>query len=199
MQGPQQNDVASIASMAAVSYQELKRKRVEDTILRPLLGIEFPGFQALVAQSAASQMLQQVLGMIAQHNLQLDVMIAGLDATGGHLFVVTHPGTALPMDTVGSAAIGSGGMHASIRLSLAHQAKEISLSETIHNVYEAKIASEGAPGVGKFTNIAVLNGKGVTFIKKSVFEVLAGIHKERPALSDEDVTKLNASCEEYRG
>lgn len=197
MQGAQQIDLASIAAMAAVSYQELKRKRVEDTILRPLLGLEFAGFQALVAQAAASQMLQQVLGMIAQHNFQLDVMLAGLDATGAHLFVVTHPGTALPMDTVGSSAIGSGGMHAAIRLSLARQAKDVTLSETIHNVYEAKIASEGAPGVGKVTDMAVLNAKGVTFIKDPVFEVLAAIHKERPALSDDDVAKLNASCKEY--
>lgn len=197
MQGAQQIDIAAIATHAAVSYQELKRKRIEDTILRPLLGFDFAGFQGLVAQSASSQVLQQILGMIMQHNLQLDVMIAGADAAGAHLFVVTHPGIALPMDTVGSSAIGSGGMHAAIRLSLGNQAKAVNFAETVANVYDAKIAAEGAPGVGKFTDMAVVNTKGVTFVKPELFDVLASIHKERPSLSKEDVKKLQAGCGEY--
>ena len=125
-------------------------------------------------------------------------MIAGIDATGAHLFVITHPGMALPMDTVGSSAIGSGGMHAAIRLSLAHQAKDGALQDSMRNVYEAKIASEGAPGVGKFTDIAIMNAKGITFVKESVFDVLAEIHKERPSLSADDLAKLDTACKEYR-
>jgi hypothetical protein len=89
-------------------------------------------------------------------------------------------------------------MHAAIRLTLGRQTKDINLSETIHNVYEAKISSEGAPGVGKVTDIAVLNGKGVTFVNDSVFDVLSEIHKERPALSAEDRKKLDTACKEYR-
>jgi hypothetical protein len=97
---------------------EIKKKRVEDTILRPLMGIDFPQFQALVSQSASSQVLGQLLGMIMQHNLGLDLMIAGIDEGVGHLGIVTHPGMAVPMDTVGTSAIGSGGLHASVRLNL---------------------------------------------------------------------------------
>jgi hypothetical protein len=138
-----------------------------------------------------------MLGLVAQHNLQLDVMIAGIDASGGHLFVISHPGNLLPMDTVGSTAIGSGGLHANVRLALAQQAKTVNLVQTIHNVYEAKIASEAAPGVGKSTDMAVINGKGVTFIKEEVYEVLTSIHKERPALSAEDLKALSSVCKEY--
>jgi 20S proteasome alpha/beta subunit len=197
MQGAQQIDVAAIAAFTAESYQELKARRIEETILRPLLGLTFAGFQQLVGQSASSQVLQQVLGMISQHNLQLDVMIAGIDQTGAHLFVVTHPGSAMPMDTVGYAAIGSGGMHAAIRLSLGRQSTAINLPETVGNVYEAKIASEAAPGVGKVTDIAVVNASGVQFFEDDAFNVLAEIHKERPSLNADDLEKLRKVCAPY--
>jgi hypothetical protein len=188
--GPKQ-----VADFAAAVYQEIKRKRVEDTILRPLLGIDFGQFQQLVSQSASSQVLGQMLGMIAQHNLSLDVLLAGIDEGIGHLSVVAHPGMALPMDTVGTSAIGSGGLHAAIRLSLGRQARDIGLPETIFNVYEAKRASEVAPGVGKVTDIAVLNGCGVSFVDESVFKILDSIEKQKPSLSAEELEQLEKACE----
>jgi hypothetical protein len=74
--------ISFIAETVKTAYAELKRKRVEETILKPLLGADFGQFQALAAQSAASQILQQVLGMIAQHNLQSEALVAELTIRG---------------------------------------------------------------------------------------------------------------------
>jgi hypothetical protein len=41
--GTAPTDIAAIATNAALSYQDLKRRRVEDTILPPHLGIDFVG------------------------------------------------------------------------------------------------------------------------------------------------------------
>jgi hypothetical protein len=82
------------------SYSQHKQQRkVEDTILKPLLGATFQQFQTMVAQSPTSQILQQVLGLIGQHNLQTDVLVAGMDQSGAHLFAITHPGQLLPLAT----------------------------------------------------------------------------------------------------
>lgn len=83
---------AKVAEAVKDAYADLKKKRVEETILKPLLGADFPKFQTLVSQSASSQILQQVLGLISQHNLQAELLVAGTDDTGGHLFIVSHPG-----------------------------------------------------------------------------------------------------------
>ena len=187
-----------VADVAARVYQDLKRRRVEDSILRPLLGVEFPQFQQLVSQSASSQVLGQILGMISQHNLGLDAIIAGADDESGHLGIVTHPGTALMMDTVGFCSIGSGGMHASVRLSLGRQSKELSVPETIFNVYEAKRASEVAPGVGKVTDIAVLSSKATKFLDQRVLDVLGKIERERPSLEPRDLDSLRGAYEEMQ-
>lgn len=190
-------DIKSIAATAGTVYQRHKMKRAEDTVLRPHLGIDFASFQQLVAQSATSQVLSQMLGMLSQHNLGLDVMIAGTDADGAHLFLVSHPGNVMPMDTVGSASIGSGGMHGAIKMSLAKHTKDNKLAQTIYDVHEAKVASEIAPGVGKATDIAVLNGNGVKFVETKMFSTLHAIHKESPSLDKADLKKLETACKEY--
>ena len=188
--------ITQIADLAAKVYQDIKRKKIEDTILRPLLGLEFAQFQQLISQSASSQVLGQVLGMISQHNLGLDAILASIDDDTGNLAIITHPGMAMPMNTVGTAAIGSGGMHASVRLSLGRQISSLSIPETLFNVYEAKRASEVAPGVGKVTDIAVLKDKTITFVADSVIDLLGTIVKERPSLSEEDLKKLREAYEE---
>ena len=128
MQGGGNVGLKQVTEYAARTYQDLKKKRVEDTILRPLMGIDFAQFQQMVTQSAASRVSFKSLGVVpATANRKLDVMLAGIDEGVGHLGVVTHPGMALPMDTVGTSAIGSGGLHASVRLNLGHQTKDINL------------------------------------------------------------------------
>jgi 20S proteasome alpha/beta subunit len=190
-------DIKTVASLVNAVYQEHKKKRAEDSILRPFLGIDFAGFQALVAQSASSQVLTQLLGMISQHNLGLDLMIAGVDKDGAHLLLVSHPGNVMSLDTVGTASIGSGGLHGAIRMSLSKPTQDGTLAQAMHNLYEAKLASEVAPGVGKATDIAVINGTGHKFVDASTLKVLQEIHKDRPELDDTDLKKLTTKCEEY--
>ena len=178
--------VEQVAEFAKNSYVMLKRRRIEETILRPLIGADFPQYQNLIAQAANSALLQNLLGMIAQHNLQTDLLIAGEDDIGHHIFIVTHPGICLPMDTLGFAAIGSGGLHASISLSLGGQAKTATLAQTLYNVFEAKKASEVAPGVGKLTDIAILKNRTVIFVQDGAIDVLERVHRGRPTLSEQD-------------
>jgi len=189
--------VHEIATATVAAYQELKRQRVEDTILRPLLGIDFVAFTQLVAQSASSQILQQVLGMISQQNMQLDLLVVGFDDGVGHIFGITNPGVLVPGDTVGSLAIGSGAMHASVRLSLGKQVRDLKFPQTVYNVYEAKVAAEVAPGVGKMTDMAVLRPSGIDFFKDAAFDVLSSIRQDRPPLGGNESKQLADLCKDY--
>lgn len=189
--GMNKQQVAQVAEIVKDAYIQLKRKRAEEMILRPFIGADYVQFQTLIAQSAASQILQQLLAMMTQHNLQTDLLIAGADESGHHLFIVAHPGICLPMDTLGFAAIGSGGLHASVSLSLGGHTRADPLVQTLHNVYEAKKASEVAPGVGKLTDIAILKGGAISFVTKKLMAVLEKVHKDRPILSAEDQATIS--------
>lgn len=192
---PPKQKIAKLAEMTKIAYAELKKSAVEETILKPLLGVDFAQFQGLVGQSSASQILQQVVGMIMQHNLQLDILVAGSDDSGSHLFLVTHPGVLMPMDTNGFVAIGSGGLHAAVRLSLGQHTKTTSLVETVHSVYEAKKAAEVAPGVGKLTDMAIIKNGRISTVDDKLFNTLESVHKEKPSLSVEDRKLLQEACD----
>lgn len=188
--------VRQVAEVVRGSYARHKQRRVEENILRPMLGVDFQQFQTLVAQAAVSQLLQQVLGLVSQHNLQTDFIVAGMDDSGAHLFAIQHPGQLHPLATTGFGAIGSGGIHAGVRMSLGQHTKEASLADTLYNVYEAKRASEVAPGVGKLTDMAlILNGK-IHFADKALFDALEKAHKEKPALSATELKALKGACDE---
>jgi 20S proteasome alpha/beta subunit len=190
------SSVGRIAEVVKESYARHKQRRAEETVLKPLLGADFSKFQTLVAQSPASQILTQVLGALMQHNLNTDVLVAGMDDSGAHVFAVTHPGQLMPLATTGFGAVGSGGVHAGVRMSLAQHTKATSLVETVYNVYEAKRASEVAPGVGKLTDMAIIKNGKIYFCGDELLEALKTTHKEKPALSGEDMEKLRKVCDD---
>ncbi len=188
--------VGQVAQAVQESYSQHKQRRVEDTILRPLLGATFQQFQTMVSQSPSSQILQQVLAVIGQHNLNTDILVAGMDDAGAHLFAVQHPGVLLPLATTGFGAIGSGGLHAGVRMSLSQHTRAATLVDTIYNVYEAKRASEVAPGVGKLTDLALIHNGRISFAGPDLMKALEHAHKEKPAPSKAEQDAIKKACDE---
>jgi 20S proteasome alpha/beta subunit len=94
-------------------------------------------------------------------NLGTDMIVAGVDDQGAKVAYVWNPGTLAWLDKLGYAAIGSGGIHATTRLSLGSQTRDSGLAETIYRVYEAKRAAEVAPGVGPETDLAIVEKQAI--------------------------------------
>ena len=188
--------VSNIAGAVRDSYAKHRQKRVEENILKPLLGADFPQFQSMLTQTQTSQLLQQVLSLVSQHNLQTELLVAGMDDSGAHLFTIIHPGQLFPLATMGFGAIGSGGVHAGVRMSLGQHTKSASLTETLYSVYEAKRASEVAPGVGKLTDLALIQDGKIVFADPDLFTALETAHKEKPALSAKEQHTLKEACDE---
>jgi hypothetical protein len=136
---------------------------------------------------------------VMQHNLQTEALVAGVDDVGAHLFAVTHPGVLLALETTGYGAVGSGGLHAAVRLSLGQHNKVASLTDTVYNVYEAKKAAEVAPGVGKLTDLAIIKGGKVCFAEKPLFDELEKAHKEKPTLTPQEQEQLKKVCNDCTG
>ena len=96
---------------------------------------------------------QQLVTHMSNFNVGVDIVVSGTDSGGARIAVITHPGTTAWFDKLGHAAIGSGGIHANMRLALGAQTSHSTLADTLYRVYEAKRASEVAPGVGQATDI----------------------------------------------
>ncbi len=195
--GGSEPTVHELSEKVAKAYVDLKRRRVEETILQPFLAVGFPEFRTMAAQAPASQVLQQVIAMIAQHNLNLELLVSGCDAGGAHLDIVSHPGTLAKVGQTGFATIGSGALHAAIWLSLAQHTRSASFGETIYNVYEAKKAAEVAPGVGQLTDIGVAVNGRFSFLDESVFELLEKAHKEKPRLAEQERAEIEEALSRH--
>lgn len=154
--------LADVVDLIKVEYTSARARKAQETIVTPALGADFASFAAkggMVPNYLQVQpgVYQQLVMQTLQYNLGLDVIVAGIDQSGADIAQVTHPGTTFNLNKLGYGAIGSGGIHAITKLYLDAQTKQRSTAETLYSVYQAKRASERAPGVGRTTDIGIID------------------------------------------
>lgn len=166
-------------------YQRTRAQKIQDTIVDSALGKDFDDFRAkggfLPAYLQAQPAIYNQIALAASNfNLNLEIIVCGIDDKGAHVYNIYHPGSSTSLDKLGYSAIGSGANHALIRLSLLGQNTKLGLKNTLVNAYEAKGISELAPGVGKRTSIAIIDGVGkkTFFLSDSLLDELYEIREK---------------------
>jgi 20S proteasome alpha/beta subunit len=107
----------------------------------------------------------------------VELLIAGVDAAGAHVYSIHNPGKpAREHDVIGYAAVGSGGIHALQAMIGFRHSPTAGLRETVFRVYAAKRRAEVAPGVGLDTDVAIVSASGVRFLSPSTLEGLATLY-----------------------
>lgn len=143
--------VETTAQKVRESYQNVRRTRIIQSEL------ETRGLNLNSYYQNQKQLIPQIVTMIDQAFKTVDpnveLLIAGQDKTGCHIFSVHNPGIALCHDPIGFAAVGSGAPHAIYSLIGSEYKKSMSSAEVIKIVSLAKKRSEVAPGVGEKTTI----------------------------------------------
>jgi len=143
-------------------YEILRNEMVDQQIVAPALGPDYAAFRARGGTlpqylQPQPQMYGQLFMQSGQFNMNVEIIVAGIDDTGSHTYLISHPGQIVPFDKIGYGFTGSGATHASIKLALELQHPKSSLADTIFSVYAAKLAAEVAPGVGKETELHVIS------------------------------------------
>ena len=176
--GMSQPSVIAAASAVEECFIQHRQKLAEKLVLRRV-GLDYATF--LEQQGNLSPEL--VSGLVSEYQaveLEVEVLIVGVDASGAHLYQITDPGVATCFDSIGYAAIGSGLPHAEGFLTEADYSAQISLNRAIWLAYVAKRRSERAPGVGsRFTDIMTIDRQnGVRFLSQQNLEQLNTIHED---------------------
>jgi 20S proteasome alpha/beta subunit len=175
--------VAAVAPLAQESYVSQRNSKFYEVFVMAQLGLDFKRFSANgmslpVYLQAQPMVFQQVT--IASMNFQFreELIIAGIDGSGAHVYAIQPPGTTVVLDKMGYGAIGSGAIHALTYLSLRGQTVHRGLADTLYNVYVAKKTAESAPGVGPGTDLAIINQKTVNYLSGSVLKALEELQVE---------------------
>jgi len=184
-----------LVDKVVVAYKALKQRRVEEAFVTPL-GTDLAGLRDLLARSPASQILSDIVVRgIGSHNLGIDLLVAATDGTKAELYYVGNPGMFNKVGQSGFWAIGTGFQHAVITLAARLQRDDLSLNETLCNVYDAKKVAEGAPGVGEDTDFAVLHKQRLIFLGADVIQHVADARNPLPRLNTDQNTQLTASLQ----
>jgi 20S proteasome alpha/beta subunit len=175
--------VPDIANAILNQYKVVRNQKLEEQVVLPMLGNDFLVHRAknfTVAQYLQPQanVYQQIVAISSNYNLNLELLIVGIDKTGAHIFSVSHPGTGFNLDKLGYSAVGSGAIHAVISLSLTAQTTHRELMETLYTVYDAKKSAEVAPGVGRVTDIAVIEESGIWNCPQELFDTLESVSSD---------------------
>lgn len=187
--------IDSVFETVKKEYTLTRLTKIDENVVSAILGLDYQKFvnrggtlpQYLQPQA---QTYQQLSMAAQQFNLGVDLIVAGIDSHGTHIGVITHPGTFVPLDKLGYGSIGSGGIHATIYLSLHGQTSQKQLWDTLYDVFAAKKISEAAPGVGQATDIAVVEEGRIVRCGEPVKEELERLFSETHERSRPEYDKL---------
>ena len=148
--------ISKITEIIRSYFTALRTKPVEKRLFKRygLTLEEFRANKARLDPDVVSHLNRQ----LKTANFDLNVIIAGADPTGAHIFHVFNPGKAECLDDIGYGAVGSGKEGAIASLKSKYSTR-LNLPDTIRVVFEAKREAQLAPGVGKATDIGVIAAK----------------------------------------
>ena len=143
--------IRELADLYADAFSKYGRDIAEAKYLEPL-GLDVTSFMEQSRDYASDN--AQLQHDMRKDPLEAEAIIARIDATGPHLFVVSDPGVVACADSVGFASIGTGKSHAGSYFMLARYTRETLFHKALLDVYVAKRARHGyfltsaPPGAG---------------------------------------------------
>jgi hypothetical protein len=149
-----------VAALWRKLYLQRKTERAEANFLSPL-GLTSESFIEK-QRSMSENIAQQVTTRLLNYTIEdVEVIFAGIDPTGAHLFVARNEHIEC-VDGIGFAAIGSGRQHAISALTFAGYTRDASGARAVSCLSIAKLRAETAPGVGPETDTFMVLDMGRT-------------------------------------
>ena len=196
-------NVRGVADSAADRYAELRHELVDASVFGPR-GITLSEFYRGLQPTMLAQLVGGLDQQVAALDPGLELLIAGVDDEGGHLFQIGNPGgrgSVVDFAPIGFGAIGSGALHAIQAMIVFGHAPARGLNDTIFRVFAAKRRAEVAPGVGHDTDLLVITDDGVTKLPPEALAILQSIYDDynRPIQAELDKKVREATFVKAKG
>jgi 20S proteasome alpha/beta subunit len=129
-------DIAGVARLFANNYATLRRRRIEQSLLSHL-GLDADSF--VTRQSDFNpEIARDLETTMANFDLRVTSIIAGVDASGPHLYLIENPGIETSCDHTGFVSIGSGSRQFESLFMSSGYRPDWELSQTLLLAYTAK-------------------------------------------------------------
>jgi len=174
--------ISQIVDKIKECFVKERQRRVEEYILRPR-GFNLRNFYSVLAKELPPQISVSIDSDIMSYkDFNLEILIAGVDREGGHIYEVGNPGTSECFDRIGYDAIGSGEYHALRTFIVNDYTSSVTLKKALYYVYEAKKWSENAPGVGKAIDMYIIDEHGINTLSAENIKALENIYQTKTTM-----------------
>jgi len=172
--------ISEIAEEVKNSFIRQRKKKIEELFLQ-MRGYNIETFYENMVNLPESIYIT-LDDKIQNYDFNLDIIVGGVDDEGAHIYYIENPGTLESYDSVGYFAIGTGDIHATLTFISRDYFQEISTKESLYIIYEAKRISEKAPGVGKKTDIWIIDRNHIIQLSQKVIDSLNNIYNKKKVL-----------------
>jgi len=177
--------VETISDRAKTIFEETRLKGAEELILKPR-GWTLQEFKGHGQQGFPPPIFSNIDQNLYQFGLGVQLLIAGVDDAGAHIWSVFDPGMARCFDSVGYHVLGSGVQHALSVLVVRKQSPQTDLRKTILTVFAAKKMAELAPGVGCTHDFCVITSTGIVHFSAEEVKRINAVYDESIAREQKD-------------
>lgn len=183
--------VEDAAEFYSNGFNEVKSKRAESALLRPL-GLTLETFFERIGDLDTEFVRNTIYEMQHQKMPAVEAIVTGIDDEGAHIFTVIG-GEMRCDDSIGFAAIGGGARHAEAQFMLLPTFWTAHFSLAALMTYVAKRRAEIAPGVGTETDMFTIgpNPGSLAPLVPEALEELPRIYKRM--LRDEQRTASHSA------
>lgn len=97
-------DIATVVEILRKSYERVRKKKLEEEITSKI-GLSLAEFYSNQG-SISPQIIGKVFDAMAKYDYNLELLVAGVDDEGPHIYRISNPGRADCFDSIGYHAIG---------------------------------------------------------------------------------------------
>lgn len=149
--------IYDIAESIKKAYIQERSKRINDKHFLPRQ-MDMKDFYSSMEKYPA-EFIEKMDNMVEEYDMEVEVLIAGVDNEGGHIFKISEPGEVACFDDLGYASIGSGESHSEWVFIYNEYNPNISKRNALLTLYKAKKRAETAEGVGEKTDLVTIDIK----------------------------------------
>jgi hypothetical protein len=124
------------------------------------------------------EFISDIQHKMENHPVEVETIIAGIDAFGAHIFTITSRGEMLCGDAVSFACIGTGASHAESILMNARYQRQVPWQEAITLTSIAKKRSEISPTVGPASDFFFIGRDGFNVFSQEIHDYLDIMYKK---------------------
>jgi hypothetical protein len=181
--------ITSIRQMAeclSEIYRKIRKKRIEDEVLGCYGLLSFEDFyqkQRLLHEDTNLEILRGIESYGSEEGLGVEFILGGVDNKKAHLYRILDPGTYRSYDTLGYCCVGMGNRHAEPVFAFLGFMPSLKVSEVLQIAYTAKKRAELAGGIGRITDVWIINKEGCYEVLRETIDQLDSINQDKELVS----------------